>query len=76
MAVYDEKDCVNKKSLDFTPEFWRFLCVIFGRAIIQALLRWFFLVVGGNVCWGKCIGEKLVASNLSEQAKRVRVYFY
>jgi len=31
MAVYDEKDGVNKKMQVFTPELWQFVCLIFGR---------------------------------------------
>jgi len=31
MAVYDKKDCVNEKTQVFTPEFWQFVCLIFGR---------------------------------------------
>jgi len=35
MAFYDKKDCVNEKTHIFTPELWRFACLIFGRGLVK-----------------------------------------
>jgi len=60
MVVYDKKDGVNKKTQVFTPELWRFVCLIFGRDMYVNLPKFLLEVWWSDQGWSLTLHENHV----------------